>query len=248
MNIDIRRIHRKDRKSSYGIKDPLHNEAYLQMESEVMASVEASLIFTLIWSIGLHFKPIFFSEFQSYLYERIQELSSQCKYYTKRPDDFGCGIYRLLQGMLMSKSKVSMMDYCFNHLKRRWEEWGEINLYVPEGLITDFTSCDLGVKELVYLNKDLLTIESFQNQIQNETAEIYLLPKNHIHCETLTSKKMNYFMNYFLVYSRKVMMLSCQQNGKSNFVKDKVWNLLSKPEYSAMQIGMTRTTGIVEVI
>lgn len=215
------------------------------MEKESFSSVEATLVFSLIWSLGVNFKAPFQKDFEAFLCSKIKQMVNLCTFYTRNLDEFGCGVVSLIESQ---KNKRNLFDFGFNHVKKKWELWQDMNYHIPENPVVDFTSCDLNIKELVHFNKDFLNIESFQNHIQNETAEIYLLPKNHIHIETISCKKVNYFMNYFLSYSKQVLLVSCQQNGKSNFVKDKIWNLLSKPEYSVLQIGLTKTTGIFEVL
>lgn len=245
MNIEIRRIHHKDRKSSIGFKDKFLNEYYQRLENESSSAIEACLIFALLWSIGSNIKSHYQRDFEAFLLSRIRELVSLCNYYTKKIEDFACGLMNLAESI--KNNRKSLFDFCFNHVKRKWERWDEVSCFIPENPVTDLTSCDLSIKELVFFNKDFLKIESFQNHIQNEATEIYLLPKSHLHYDTITSKKMTYFLNYFLNYGKNVLLASVQQNGKSNLVRDKIWGLLSRPEYSVLQIALTKNMGITQV-
>jgi len=245
MNIEIQRLLHKDHRAS-SITNREKSPYFEKLEFEVFSSVEALVVFTLFYTIGSNIKSFYQKDFEAFLLIKIKDLISTSNFYIRKTEDFACGVLPILEYSIKT-SKKPFSDFCFNIIKRKWDSWEDIGIYDPENILTDFTSCDLNVKELVHFNKEFLNIESFQNQIENETLEMYLLPKNHIYCETLTWKKMNYFVNLAMAYLKPMTIVSNQQNGKTNFVKEKVWNLLSKADYSTFQLGLTRQTTILQV-
>ena len=247
MNIEIQRLLHKDHRGSIAQKDRAVLSPYLQkLEFEVQSGVESCVLFCLFYTIGLNLKPGPQRDFDMFIISRVKELVSLSSFYTRKTEDFACGAVPLLESHLRN-DKRSSLDFCFSVQKRTWELWEEVSGHLPENPVIDLTSCDLSIKELVFFNRNFLTIESFQNQIDTEPAEVYLMPKNQVFCETVSWKKMNFFVSFGVAYLKQMMLMGSQQNGKTSFIKERVWNMLSKGDTSVLEIGVTRQTSILQV-
>ena len=219
--------------------DISHNAAQTTDRQSLM--IESSCIFCLIWTIGVLYKPEYRSSFSKHLITTVKN------YYKDNSqellDSFPSIFFLKFFGQKptsITSPNLGIYDYCFDLQTQKWAPWNEITLLEYQEISPEFIGVRLPAQELIKFNPALKKSSQSRAFMQTDFNKRNLpLVRDELFVQTETSKKLMFFLDYFIAYKKPVIVLSEYQNGKTSAINQKLKLMLENNAYKTYSFALT---------
>lgn len=226
---------RKKRLSSESIMSPISPSSLLQNKAIIVQALMTSkldslFLFSFIHSLSFLEEPII-QKISSSLINKLEDLKEShnfCNFIIETH------FYR----------NPSLLDLAFDLIQGKWLLWEAFISQPLVKLTTDLQAINLKIQELVRFNPKLLELKTIQAQITNESADSFIYPQSQLFFLTASSKRSQYFLDFFIKYQRKFLLFGKSQIGKSALLDNRTALLLSEGEFSVFKTGVSSLKGL----
>ena len=201
--------------------------------------IESVCIFTLIWTIGISFKPLYRPKFSNFLIICAKNyygtVTNEGRNLINSPT-----FLRYFEQSI--KQDKTIFDVCYDINNQCWSHWAQLKIEDYPIITNSLENITFSFQEFIRLNPRILKIINTSKKFSYETRVYNMIPEmgEQFFIHTDTTKKLRYLLDFLIPYKRPISVVSEHDNGKSVVIKHKLKQLLESGMYIYLCVPITK--------